>query len=126
MSLNLHFTAQFDYCFYYLHLYLSVNNFFYFVCFSRQKLASGRQSCPRSDDKSGQNMNAYPPLDVSRDYILFSPSRLAAATKKAKLQQSLQNQSASVLTVPSGLDLSTLSDTLPQPGEIIEVVANIF
>ncbi|XP_045902735.1 DNA polymerase theta isoform X2 [Micropterus dolomieu] len=83
---------------------------------TEQKLASRRQSCPRSDDKSGQNMNAYPPLDVSRDYILFSPSRLAAATKKAKLQQSLQNQSASVLTVPSGLDLSTLSDTLPQPG----------
>uniref|UniRef100_A0A8C4ISJ4 DNA polymerase theta n=1 Tax=Dicentrarchus labrax TaxID=13489 RepID=A0A8C4ISJ4_DICLA len=35
---------------------------------------------------------------------------------KAKLQQSLQNQSASVLTVPSGLDISTLTDTLPQPG----------
>uniref|UniRef100_A0A673C1M8 DNA polymerase theta n=1 Tax=Sphaeramia orbicularis TaxID=375764 RepID=A0A673C1M8_9TELE len=30
-------------------------------------------------------------------------------------QQSLQNQSASVLTVPSGLDLSALNDTLPQP-----------
>ncbi|KAG7238373.1 hypothetical protein INR49_030880 [Caranx melampygus] len=36
--------------------------------------------------------------------------------KRAKLQQSLQNQSASVLTVPTGLELSTLSDTLPQPG----------
>ncbi|XP_073323446.1 DNA polymerase theta [Pagrus major] len=70
----------------------------------------------KSKDKSGPNMNADPPLDVSRDYILFSPTRLAAAMKKAKLQQSLQNQSASVLTVPSGLDLSTLNDTLPQPG----------
>ncbi|KAG8014817.1 DNA polymerase theta [Nibea albiflora] len=77
-----------------------------------------------SKDKSGPNMNAAdPPLDVSRDYILFSPTRLAAAMKKAKLQQSLQNQSASVLTVPCGLDLTTLSDTLPQPGEVI---CNLF
>uniref|UniRef100_A0A4W6BJP4 DNA polymerase theta n=1 Tax=Lates calcarifer TaxID=8187 RepID=A0A4W6BJP4_LATCA len=36
--------------------------------------------------------------------------------KRAKLQQSLQNQSASVLTIPTGLELSTLNDTLPQPG----------
>uniref|UniRef100_A0A671U8P8 DNA polymerase theta n=1 Tax=Sparus aurata TaxID=8175 RepID=A0A671U8P8_SPAAU len=73
----------------------------------------------RSKEKSGPNTKADPPLDVSRDYIMFSPTRLAAAMKKAKNQQSLQNQSASVLTVPSGLDLSTLNDTLPQPGEVI-------
>ncbi|XP_044047593.1 DNA polymerase theta isoform X3 [Siniperca chuatsi] len=83
---------------------------------NRQKPTSRSKSSPRSKDKSGPNMNADPSLDVSRDYILFSPTRLAAAMKKAKLQQSLQNQSASVLTVPSGLDLSTLSDTLPRPG----------
>ncbi|XP_030272825.1 DNA polymerase theta isoform X3 [Sparus aurata] len=70
----------------------------------------------KSKEKSGPNTKADPPLDVSRDYIMFSPTRLAAAMKKAKNQQSLQNQSASVLTVPSGLDLSTLNDTLPQPG----------
>ncbi|XP_042340201.1 DNA polymerase theta [Plectropomus leopardus] len=79
-------------------------------------LKSRRKSTPRSKDQTESNMNADPPLDVSRDYILFSPTRLAAAMKRAKLQQSLQNQSASVLTVPSGLDISTLHDTLPQPG----------
>lgn len=64
-------------------------------------------------------MDADPPIDVSRDYILFSPTRLAAAMKKAKLQQSLQNHSASVLTAPSGVDFSTLNDTLPQTGVVI-------
>lgn len=64
-------------------------------------------------------MKADASPDVSRDYILFSPTHLAAAKKKAKLQRSLQNQSASVLTVPSGLELSTLGDTLPQPGEVV-------
>nr|XP_020479864.1 DNA polymerase theta-like isoform X1 [Monopterus albus] len=39
--------------------------------------------------------------------------------KRARLQQSLQNQSASVLTIPSGLELSTLADTLPQPGNAL-------
>ncbi|TMS23150.1 DNA polymerase theta [Larimichthys crocea] len=86
---------------------------------NRQKVTSRRKSAPR-----GPNTNAPdPPLDVSRDYILFSPTRLAAAMKKAKLQQSLQNQSASVLTVPSGLDLSTLSDTSPQPGVALRAPA---
>ncbi|XP_067440675.1 DNA polymerase theta [Thunnus thynnus] len=77
-----------------------------------QKHASRRNSSARSEDKIGKNSNADPPVDVSRDYILFSPTCLAAAKKRAKLQ----NQSTSVLTVPSGLDLSTFSDTLPQPG----------
>ncbi|KAM9363686.1 DNA polymerase theta [Symphorus nematophorus] len=83
---------------------------------NRQKVTSRTKSSPRNKDRSGPNTNTGPPLDVSRDYILFSPTRLAAAMKKAKLQQLLQNQSVSVLTVPSGLDLSTLGDTLPQPG----------
>ncbi|XP_062285247.1 DNA polymerase theta [Scomber scombrus] len=78
----------------------------------RQNNTSRKNSSARSEDKNGQNVNADVPVDVSRDYILFSPTRLAAAMKKAKLQ----NQSTSVLTVPSGLDLSTLSDTVPQPG----------
>ncbi|XP_069022863.1 DNA polymerase theta [Embiotoca jacksoni] len=75
-----------------------------------------RKRSPCSKDKRGSCKNADPPPDVSGDYILFSPNRLAAATKRAKLQQSLQNQSASVLTVPSGLEISTVSDTPPQPG----------
>ncbi|XP_070684106.1 DNA polymerase theta [Pempheris klunzingeri] len=83
---------------------------------SKRTVPSGRKGSPRSKDKTKPNMNTDPPLDVPRDYILFSPTCLAAAMKRAKLQQSLQNQSASVLTVPSGLDISTLNDTLPQPG----------
>lgn len=95
-----------------------LTNVFIFVRFRRQTLTSRRKSSPRGKNKSGSNMNADQPLDVSRDYILFSPTRLAAAIKRAKLQPSLQNQSASVLTVPTGSDLSTLSDTLPQPGKV--------
>nr|XP_019955937.1 PREDICTED: DNA polymerase theta [Paralichthys olivaceus] len=83
---------------------------------SKKKGAPRRKSPPLTKEESGSSKNAAPPLDVSRDYILFSPTCLAAAMKRAKLQQSLQNQSASVLTVPTGLELSTLSDTLPQPG----------
>ncbi|KAM9792728.1 DNA polymerase theta [Neosynchiropus ocellatus] len=70
----------------------------------------------RKDPRCVNNRNEYHLQDTSKDYILFSPTRLAEAMKKAKLQQSLQNQSASVLTVPCGLDVSTLTDTLPQPG----------
>ncbi|KAM4751261.1 DNA polymerase theta isoform 2-T2 [Anableps anableps] len=81
---------------------------------SKQNLR--RQSSPPSDNKYNLSKNINPPLDVSMDYILFSPTRLAAARQRAKLQQSLQNQSASVFTVPSGLELSTLGDTLPPPG----------
>ncbi|XP_047434513.1 DNA polymerase theta [Mugil cephalus] len=83
---------------------------------SKQNLTPRRKSSPRRKDQSGSSGNSDPRPDVSRDYILFSPTRLAAAMKKAKLHRSLQNQSASVLTVPSGLELSTLNDTLPQPG----------
>lgn len=82
------------------------------MCFSGQTI-----TCKRKNSKNGTNMKADPPLNVSRDYILFSPTRIAADIKKAKLQQSLQNQSASVLTAPSGLDITALGDTLPQQGE---------
>uniref|UniRef100_A0A3Q1EPI6 DNA polymerase theta n=1 Tax=Acanthochromis polyacanthus TaxID=80966 RepID=A0A3Q1EPI6_9TELE len=99
-------------------MHFPVNILLLTLCFPfcRQELILRRKHSPPSKDKNVSRSNADPPLDVSRDYILFSPTRLAAAMKKAKLQRSLQNQSASVLTVPSGLELSTLSDTLPQPG----------
>ncbi|XP_026215033.1 DNA polymerase theta isoform X2 [Anabas testudineus] len=84
--------------------------------FNKQKQIHRRKSSPPNNEESCSNRNSDLPLDVSRDYILFSPTRLAAAKKKSKLQPSLQNQSASVLTVPSGLELSTLSVTLSQPG----------
>ncbi|XP_013868724.1 DNA polymerase theta isoform X2 [Austrofundulus limnaeus] len=83
---------------------------------SSNPLMATRKNSPSSNDTHRLSKNDEPALDVSTNYILFSPTRLAAATKRAKLQQSLQNQSASVLTVPTGLELSTLSDTLPQPG----------
>ncbi|KAF7666225.1 hypothetical protein LDENG_00114630 [Lucifuga dentata] len=83
---------------------------------SQQKHTSRRKSSPPSIDKGGPSMDVNSPIDASNDYILFSPTRLAEARKRAKLQQSLQNQSGSVLTVPTGLELSTLSDTLHQPG----------
>uniref|UniRef100_UPI003AAA2B9C DNA polymerase theta n=1 Tax=Centroberyx gerrardi TaxID=166262 RepID=UPI003AAA2B9C len=74
------------------------------------------KSREKSKDKGGPNVNADSPLNVSSNYILFSPTKLAAARKKAELQRSLQNQSVSVLTVPTGLELSSISDSLPQPG----------
>ncbi|XP_023274884.1 DNA polymerase theta [Seriola lalandi dorsalis] len=83
---------------------------------NRQKCSSGTKGSPLGKEESGSSKNADPPLDARRDYILFSPTRLAAAMNRAKLQQSFQNQSNSVLTVPTGLELSSLSDTLPQPG----------
>lgn len=92
-----------------------------FSCVNVQPSQEIKNNCQAgSSGKRHSNANADPPLDASRDYILFSPTRLAAAMKKAKIQQSLQNQSASVLTVPSGLELSALSDTLSQPGEDIK------
>ncbi|MEQ2228411.1 hypothetical protein ILYODFUR_008503 [Ilyodon furcidens] len=75
-----------------------------------------RSRSPPPDYKDNCSKNSNPPLDVSTDYILFSPTCLAAARRRTKLPHSLQNQSASVLTVPSGLELSTLSNTLPPPG----------
>ncbi|KAJ4944881.1 hypothetical protein JOQ06_013421 [Pogonophryne albipinna] len=83
---------------------------------TKQANTHRRKNSPGSNNQSVSNMNADPPPDGSRDYILFSPTHLAANMKKAKLQSSLQNHAASVLTVPSGLDLTTLNDTLPQPG----------
>lgn len=59
-------------------------------------------------------------LNNSKDYILFSPTHMAAAKERSLLQQqkrALKNLSVSVLTPPPGLDLSVLSDaTLPDAG----------
>ncbi|XP_029353156.1 DNA polymerase theta [Echeneis naucrates] len=82
----------------------------------KQNWTSRTKSSPLSKEESGASKNAEPPLSAAREYILFSPTRLAAAMKRAKLQQSLQNESASVLTAPPGLELSALSDMSPQPG----------
>ncbi|XP_049575679.1 DNA polymerase theta isoform X1 [Syngnathus scovelli] len=66
--------------------------------------------------KGHEKSNAGPSHYVSGDHILFSPTHMAAAVKRSKLQQSSQNQSISVLTIPSGLEQCTFSDTLHQPG----------
>lgn len=59
-------------------------------------------------------------LSTSKDYILFSPTHMAAAKERSILQQqkrSIKNLSVSVLTPPPGLDLSVLGDaTLPDAG----------
>lgn len=78
---------------------------------------SKRDDSPLSPDKAGPSNKAESPLDASTNYILFSPTHLAAARKKAELQRSLQNHSASVLTIPTGLEASHLPDTLTQQGE---------
>ncbi|XP_055014299.1 LOW QUALITY PROTEIN: DNA polymerase theta [Boleophthalmus pectinirostris] len=80
-----------------------------------QNQSPRRTHLPRSVDK-GKNREH---LNASRDYILFSPTQLAKARKRAKLQESLQNQSASVLTVPTGLDATTLNNTSIQPGTVM-------
>ncbi|XP_076027231.1 DNA polymerase theta [Genypterus blacodes] len=83
---------------------------------SQQNDPSNSRSSPLRIETGRAVTDVDSPLDASQNYILFSPTRLAEARKKAKLQQSLQNQSASVLTIPSGLELTTLNDTLHQPG----------
>ncbi|XP_068607098.1 DNA polymerase theta [Brachionichthys hirsutus] len=84
-----------------------------------QRVTSRRKRLPRSEDRRGPDGNADPAVDGSKDYILFSPTRPAVATKKTSLQQSLHNQSTSVLTVPTGLDVSALTESLLQPGHAL-------
>ncbi|XP_061105385.1 LOW QUALITY PROTEIN: DNA polymerase theta [Conger conger] len=64
------------------------------------------------------------PLDASGDYILFSPTRMAAALERKRRfhQQSIVgNASSSVLTPPPGLNLSTLGDTPGEPGHSVHM-----
>ncbi|KAA0720083.1 DNA polymerase theta [Triplophysa tibetana] len=64
-------------------------------------------------------------LDNSKDYILFSPTHMAAAKERSLLQhqkRALKNLTVSVLTPPPGLDLSILSDaTIPDAGQSIHM-----
>ncbi|XP_068178776.1 DNA polymerase theta [Antennarius striatus] len=81
-----------------------------------QRVTSRRNNLPC---RRGPDVNADSPLDGSGDHILFSPTRLAVAMKKASLQQLLQNQSTPVLTVPTGFDVSVLSESLHHPGNAL-------
>ena len=87
------------------------------LIFNSQAHKSRKRDSSLSPDKAGPSNKADSPLDASSNYILFSPTNLAAARKKAALQRSLQNHSASVLTIPTGLEASHLPDTLTQQGE---------
>lgn len=96
------------------------NNLFFFFCsahINRQKSRAKSKRSPLNTEEGRPSRNSHSPLDVSSDYILFSPTHLAAARERAEIQRSLRNQSVSVLTPPTGLELSTLNDTLPQPGK---------
>ncbi|KAB5548918.1 hypothetical protein PHYPO_G00061210 [Pangasianodon hypophthalmus] len=60
----------------------------------------------------------------SKDYILFSPTRMAAAKKRSGFQrQKLRhgNLSVSVLTPPPGLDLSSLCNSPTEAGNSIHM-----
>lgn len=73
-------------------------------------------------------------LNNSKNYILFSPTHMAAAKERSLLQQqkrALKNLSVSVLTPPPGLDLSVLSDaTIPDAGrmwiDVFNIICNVF
>ncbi|KAJ8342804.1 hypothetical protein SKAU_G00327320 [Synaphobranchus kaupii] len=71
--------------------------------------------------KAANTQHAPSPLDASGDYILFSPTHMAAALERKRRlhQQSVAgNASSSVLTLPPGLNLSTLGDT---PGHSVHM-----
>ncbi|XP_015196626.2 DNA polymerase theta isoform X1 [Lepisosteus oculatus] len=78
---------------------------------------------------AADSQNVYTSLNTSRDdYILFSPTHIAAGLQKKLQSQQLPvaNLSTSVLTPPPGLDFSrancsTLDNTLPGTGQNIHV-----
>nr|XP_055035829.1 DNA polymerase theta isoform X1 [Misgurnus anguillicaudatus] len=80
-----------------------------------------------ANDRRQLKFNKHSPngsLNTSKNYILFSPTHMAAAKERSMLQQqrSLKNLSVSVLTPPPGLDLSILSDaTLPDAAQSIHM-----
>ncbi|KAL1252970.1 hypothetical protein QQF64_017663 [Cirrhinus molitorella] len=83
------------------------------VANSKQKLKFRRDTSPNDS------------LSNSKDYILFSPTHMAAAKERSLVQQqkrSMKNLSISVLTPPPGLDLSVLGDaTLPDAAQSIHM-----
>uniref|UniRef100_A0A673ZVX4 DNA-directed DNA polymerase n=1 Tax=Salmo trutta TaxID=8032 RepID=A0A673ZVX4_SALTR len=78
------------------------------VVHSRKRRARGRSSETTPTGRgNGSCQNADSPLDVSDDFILFSPSLLAR--ERAALHRSLRNNmSAAVLTPPTGLECDRL------------------
>lgn len=87
---------------------------------SMKKLANDKQKLQFKRDASSNDS-----ISTSKDYILFSPTHMAAAKERSMLQQqkrSMKNLSVSVLTPPPGLDLSVLGDTtLPDAAQSIHM-----
>uniref|UniRef100_A0A3P9AD23 DNA polymerase theta n=1 Tax=Esox lucius TaxID=8010 RepID=A0A3P9AD23_ESOLU len=76
----------------------------------RKRRARRNSETTGTGNRSFQNADS--PLDVSDDFILFSPSHLALARERAELQRTLRNNmSASILTLPTGLEASTFNTT---------------
>ncbi|RXN27034.1 DNA polymerase theta [Labeo rohita] len=81
------------------------------------KVANGKQKLKFRRDTSPNDS-----LSNSKDYILFSPTHMAAAKERSLLKRSMKNLSVSVLTPPPGLDLSVLGDaTLPDAAQSIHM-----
>ncbi len=84
------------------------------------KVANSKQKLKFRKDTSPNDS-----VSTSKDYILFSPTNMAAAKERSMLQQqkrSMKTLSVSVLTPPPGLDLSVLGDaTLPDAGRFSTV-----
>ncbi|XP_046723327.1 DNA polymerase theta isoform X2 [Silurus meridionalis] len=74
-------------------------------------------------ETSAPNSNGS--MNNSKEYILFSPTRMAAAKKRFGFQQQKSrngNLSVSVLTPPPGLDLSSLCSSPTDTGHSIHMV----
>ncbi|XP_034148917.1 DNA polymerase theta [Esox lucius] len=79
---------------------------------SRRRKRRARRNSETTGTGNRSFQNADSPLDVSDDFILFSPSHLALARERAELQRTLRNNmSASILTLPTGLEASTFNTT---------------
>ncbi|CAM4668380.1 unnamed protein product [Leuciscus chuanchicus] len=85
---------------------------------NKSKVANDKQKFKFRRDASPNDS-----VSTSNDYILFSPSHMAAAKERSMLQKRpMKNLSVSVLTPPPGLDLSVLGDaTLPDAAESIHM-----
>ncbi|KAJ3614296.1 hypothetical protein NHX12_017870 [Muraenolepis orangiensis] len=80
------------------------------------ELPQGRTESCQSDSAGPSNPLPSGNIQTKQQTVDRGPTHLAAARKKAELQRSLQNHSASVLTIPTGLEASNLPDTLTQQG----------
>ncbi|MCJ8740817.1 hypothetical protein PDJAM_G00063470 [Pangasius djambal] len=87
-----------------------------------KKTSDNRPKLKFRDETSATGSNGS--RNSSKDYILFSPTRMAAAKKRSGFQQQKPrhgNLSVSVLTPPPGLDLSSLCSSPTEAGHSIHM-----